>query len=209
MLGSAVSNNVVTDPTLHKNRKVKVRVRNLSGDAAFDLKTVRRRPDGDLCRGRLRSLRRRRFRHPGRRQRARKRPRSSGTWPPKYAFLGAAAGGGSPEPGAAAPIAQGAGILAGAALRQRAGQFPDRGHLHRRRRNHGRVDQGRQADHGQDHHLQPVARRLPTRTTRTVGSRRNGARRASSRTPTEPRSPCSPEAPTRRNRGSPGWSAND
>lgn len=35
--GSVVSNTIVTDPAFHKNRKIKVRVRNTSGDVAFNL----------------------------------------------------------------------------------------------------------------------------------------------------------------------------
>jgi len=35
--GSVVSNTIVTDPAFHKNRRIKVRVRNTSGDTAFDL----------------------------------------------------------------------------------------------------------------------------------------------------------------------------
>lgn len=35
--GSVISNSIVTDPAFFKNRKIKVRVRNTSGDTAFDL----------------------------------------------------------------------------------------------------------------------------------------------------------------------------
>jgi hypothetical protein len=36
--GSVVERSIVTDPSFHKNRRIKVRVRNTSGDVAFDLK---------------------------------------------------------------------------------------------------------------------------------------------------------------------------
>ena len=36
--GSVVDNSLVTDASFHKNRRLKVRLRNTSGDAAFDLK---------------------------------------------------------------------------------------------------------------------------------------------------------------------------
>lgn len=37
MIGSTVERNIVTDASFHKNKKVKVRIRNTSGDTAFDL----------------------------------------------------------------------------------------------------------------------------------------------------------------------------
>jgi len=37
MYGSAIENNLVTDASFYKNRKIKVRTRNTSGDPAFDL----------------------------------------------------------------------------------------------------------------------------------------------------------------------------
>lgn len=37
MYGSAIENNLVTDATFYKNRKIKVRTRNTSGDLAFNL----------------------------------------------------------------------------------------------------------------------------------------------------------------------------
>lgn len=37
MIGSTVEKTIVTDPSLHKNNKIKVRLRNTSGDTAFDL----------------------------------------------------------------------------------------------------------------------------------------------------------------------------
>lgn len=37
MIGSTVERNIVTDASFHKNRKVKVRIRNTSGDTAFDM----------------------------------------------------------------------------------------------------------------------------------------------------------------------------
>lgn len=36
--GSVVEKSIVTDPSFHKNKRIKVRVRNTSGDVAFDLK---------------------------------------------------------------------------------------------------------------------------------------------------------------------------
>ncbi|MCC7015911.1 MAG: hypothetical protein IT564_01755 [Rhodospirillales bacterium] len=36
--GSVIEKNIVTDPSFHKNKRIKVRVRNTSGDVAFDLK---------------------------------------------------------------------------------------------------------------------------------------------------------------------------
>ncbi|MBM3951977.1 MAG: hypothetical protein FJ311_11045 [Rhodospirillales bacterium] len=36
--GSVIEKNIVTDPSFHKNRQIKVRVRNTSGDVAFNLK---------------------------------------------------------------------------------------------------------------------------------------------------------------------------
>jgi hypothetical protein len=36
--GSRVDNNIVTDASFYRNRKIKVRIRNTSGDVAFDLK---------------------------------------------------------------------------------------------------------------------------------------------------------------------------
>ena len=36
--GSIVEKSIVTDPSFHKNKRIKVRVRNTSGDVAFDLK---------------------------------------------------------------------------------------------------------------------------------------------------------------------------
>lgn len=37
MIGSTVEKTIVTDPSLHKNNRIKVRLRNTSGDTAFDL----------------------------------------------------------------------------------------------------------------------------------------------------------------------------
>jgi len=37
MIGSTVENSILTDASFHKNKKVKVRIRNTSGDTAFDL----------------------------------------------------------------------------------------------------------------------------------------------------------------------------
>lgn len=37
MIGSTVEKTIVTDPSLHKNNKIKVRLRNTSGDTEFDL----------------------------------------------------------------------------------------------------------------------------------------------------------------------------
>ncbi len=42
MYGSVVEKNFVTDPSFYKNRKLKVRIRNTSGDQAFDLDGFRR-----------------------------------------------------------------------------------------------------------------------------------------------------------------------
>lgn len=39
MFGSVVDNNLVTDSSLFRNKKLKVRVRNTSGDTAFDMKS--------------------------------------------------------------------------------------------------------------------------------------------------------------------------
>lgn len=36
--GSVIERSIVTDPSFHKNKRIKVRVRNTSGDVAFDLK---------------------------------------------------------------------------------------------------------------------------------------------------------------------------
>lgn len=41
MIGSTVEKTIVTDPSLHKNNKIKVRLRNTSGDTAFDLLTFK------------------------------------------------------------------------------------------------------------------------------------------------------------------------
>lgn len=41
MFGSVVEKNFVTDPSFYKNRKLKVRIRNTSGDGAFDLEGFR------------------------------------------------------------------------------------------------------------------------------------------------------------------------
>jgi len=38
--GSVVDNTIITDASFHKNRKIKVRVRNTSGDTAFDLRDL-------------------------------------------------------------------------------------------------------------------------------------------------------------------------
>ena len=121
MLGSAVSNNVVTDPTLHKNRKVKVRVRNLSGDAAFDLKRfaddltetyvgVGYEASGGDDFGILVDVN---VLESGQIQR---------NMATEYAFLGAAAGG-LTGARSGSTIAQGAGILAGAAFGSVLGSF--------------------------------------------------------------------------------------
>ena len=37
MIGSRVENTIITDASFHKNNKIKVRIRNTSGDTAFDL----------------------------------------------------------------------------------------------------------------------------------------------------------------------------
>ncbi len=37
MIGSSVERTIVTDASLHKNKRIKVRIRNTSGDTAFDL----------------------------------------------------------------------------------------------------------------------------------------------------------------------------
>lgn len=42
MFGSAVDGTLVTDSSLFRNKKIKVRVRNTSGDTAFDMKTFTR-----------------------------------------------------------------------------------------------------------------------------------------------------------------------
>jgi len=39
MYGSIIEGNVITDPSFYINRKVKVRIRNTSGDIAFNLKS--------------------------------------------------------------------------------------------------------------------------------------------------------------------------
>lgn len=41
MIGSRVEKSIITDPSLHKNNKIKVRIRNTSGDVAFDLYSFR------------------------------------------------------------------------------------------------------------------------------------------------------------------------
>jgi hypothetical protein len=41
MIGSTVERNIVTDASFYKNKKVKVRIRNTSGDTAFDLNGFR------------------------------------------------------------------------------------------------------------------------------------------------------------------------
>ena len=41
MFGSTVGSTLVTDASMHKNRKLKVRIRNTSGDTSFDLKRFR------------------------------------------------------------------------------------------------------------------------------------------------------------------------
>jgi|GEM_PF-292266 len=41
MIGSTVERNIVTDASFHKNKKIKVRIRNTSGDTAFDLHRFR------------------------------------------------------------------------------------------------------------------------------------------------------------------------
>lgn len=40
--GSVVERNIVTDPSFHQNRRVKLRIRNTSGDQAFDLQGFQR-----------------------------------------------------------------------------------------------------------------------------------------------------------------------
>ena len=42
MFGSVVEKNIITDASLFKNRKIKIRTRNTSGDQAFDLGTFQR-----------------------------------------------------------------------------------------------------------------------------------------------------------------------
>ncbi|MDB9702718.1 complement resistance protein TraT [Rhodospirillales bacterium] len=41
MIGSRVENSIITDASFHKNNKIKVRIRNTSGDIAFDLNAFR------------------------------------------------------------------------------------------------------------------------------------------------------------------------
>ncbi|WNK00963.1 complement resistance protein TraT [Thalassospiraceae bacterium LMO-JJ14] len=41
MIGSTIERNIVTDASFHKNKKIKVRIRNTSGDTAFDLHRFR------------------------------------------------------------------------------------------------------------------------------------------------------------------------
>lgn len=49
LFGSTVESNIITDSSLYKNRKIKIRIRNTSGDTAFDLDDFTRKLERNIA----------------------------------------------------------------------------------------------------------------------------------------------------------------